>query len=151
MYSSFTTFLFVLVLLGIFIPNVGSIDLTVDIITLLSLSSVVPLTHFLQKEYLHLKQAENKILILEEKGGAVRNQVDEALANKIIKFAARLRQPVNDVRQVALQAMRGKGGKKHDEALHKIAILGKESLDQIERFEEAVTGKTLLHTHHKKR
>lgn len=149
MYSSFTTFLFVLVLVGFFLPNVGSIDFAVDVITLISLSSVVPLTYFLQKEYLHLKQAENKILILEDHKKVVRNRVDEVLANKVSRFAVDLRQPVNDIRQVALHTMKTKKPEKALDALHKIAVLGRESLDQIEKFEEHVTGRHLLHTKHK--
>lgn len=145
-YSPLTTLAFVLVLVGLFIPNIGSIDSTVDIITVISLLSVVPLTHLLQREYLQLKQTEKKVLILEEKGKEMKNKVDEVLANKISNFAVTLRQPVNDIRQVALLALRGKKDVRYDDVLHKIVVLGRESLDQIERFEEGVTGKELLHT-----
>jgi len=122
------------------------IDFTVDVITIISLVSVVPLTYFLQKEYLDLKQTEKKVLILEEDSKELKNKVDEVLTNKITKFSVDLRQPVNDIRQVALVCMKSKDPKKIQEALHKIAILGRESLDQIERFEVAVTGKGLVHT-----
>lgn len=150
-YSSFATFLFVLVLVGIFLPNVGSIDFTVDIVTLLSLSSVVPLTYYLQKEYLHLKQAEKKILILEEYRKAPRNRVDEVLTNKISRFSVDLRQPINDIRQVALHAMKAKKPEKVWEAFHKVTVLGREALDQIEEFEVKTTGKKLIHTSHLKK
>ena len=145
-YSPLSTLAFVLVLLGLFTPNIGSIDLTLDIITIVSLLSVVPLTHFLQKEYLQMKQTEKKVLILEEKGKELKNKVDEVLANKVSSFAVKLRQPVNDMRQVALVALKGGNAEKVKTALHKIAVLGRESLDQIEHFEEGVTGKELLHT-----
>lgn len=149
-YSPVTTLAFALVLTGLFVPNIGSVDLTVDLITVLSLLSVVPLTHFLQHEYLQLKQTEKKVLILEEKGRDLKNKVDEVLANKITNFAVNLKQPVNDLRQVALVTLKGKRGEDVKDALHKIAILGRESLDQIEVFEESVTGKELLHTKRKK-
>ncbi len=144
MYSSFTTLLFVLVMLGLFLPNVGSIDLTVDIITMVSLVSVVPLTHFLQKEYLQLKQTQKKVLILEEKSKDLKNKVDEVLMNKVTKFAVDIRQPVNDIRQVAMVAIKSKSQKKLEDAIHKIIVLGKESLDQVDQFEQIVTGKKLL-------
>lgn len=150
MYSPFATFLFVMVLIGLFVPNIGSIDFTVDIITVVSLLSVVPLTYFLQREYLELKQTEKKVLILEEQGKDLKNKVDEVLANKVSKFSVDLRQPVNDIRQVALVALKSKNKKKIDDALHKIAVLGRESLDQIEKFEENVTGKRLVHTQNEK-
>lgn len=145
-YSTFTTLLFVVVLIGIFLPNVGSIDFSLDFVTVLTLASVVPLTHFLQTEYLHIKQTENKILILKDEEKTIRNQVDHVLANKISKFAVDLREPVNDVRQVALQAIKNIQHKEAREAFHKIAILSRESLDQIEMFEEASTGQSLIHT-----
>lgn len=150
-YSPFATLLFVLVLVGLFVPNIGSIDLTVDMITVISLFSVVPLTYFLQKEYLQLKQTEKKVLILEEQGKDLKNKVDQVLANKVSKFAVDLRQPVNDIRQVALVALKSKKKGKLEEALHKITVLGRESLDQIEKFEEGVTGKRLVHTNKKKK
>lgn len=146
MFSPFTTFIFVIVLLGLFSPNIGSIDLTIDIVTMVSLFSVVPLTYFLQKEYLQLKQAEKKVLILEEQSRELKNKVDEVLMNKVVKFAVDVRQPVNDMRQLAMVALKSQKVDKAREALKKIADLGEKSLDQIESFEEAVTGKKLVHT-----
>lgn len=151
MYSTTTTFVFVIILIGLFSPNIGSIDLTVDIITIISLFSVVPLTYFLQREYLQLKQAEKKVLILEKTGKNLKNKVDEVLLNKVNSFAVNLRQPVNDMRQMSLVAQKAKSKKKVDEALEKIAKLGEETLNSIEKFEEEVTGKKLVHTTHKKK
>ncbi len=48
-FSPLVTFVFVTVLSVLFLPNVGSIDVSFDIVTLLSLFSMVPLTYFLQK------------------------------------------------------------------------------------------------------
>ena len=42
-----------------------------------------------------------------------------------------------------LQQNRGEAAKR---TLHKIIVLGRESLDQIEDFEENVTGRKLIHT-----
>jgi len=148
-YSTFTTFLFILVLMGVFLPNVGSIDFSLDFVTLFTLAGTVPLTYYLQNEYLHLKQTENKILILKDEKKVIHNQVDHVLANKVSKFAVDLRQPMNDARQVALHAIKDSKSADMREILHKIAILTRESLDQIERFEEFATGTDLIHTRKK--
>lgn len=145
-YSPLVTCAFTITLLGLFIPNVGSIDTTIDIITMLSLFSVVPLTYFLQKEYLRLKENEKKVLILDDERKMLRNKVDEVLLNKIVKFSAQLRQPVNDMRQLALVARKHKDPSKTSKAFSKIIELGEESLNRIEEFEEKVTGKNLVHT-----
>ena len=146
MYSPFVTFAFTITLLGLFAPNIGSIDTTIDIITMLSLFSVVPLTYFLQKEYLRLKENEKKVLILDDEKRILKNKVDEVLLNKVIKFSAQLRQPVNDMRQLALVAQRHKDPSKVSKAFHQIIKLGEESLNRIEEFEEKVTGINLVHT-----
>jgi len=149
MYSTFTTLLFVIVLFGLFYTNIGTIDLTIDIMTMLSLLSVVPLTYFIQKEYLQLKQAERKVLILEEETGEIRNKVDALLVNKVVKMAVDLKQPINDMRQLAMLASKKTEGADARKTLHKIIVLGRESLDQIEDFEEKVTGRKLIHTKNK--
>ncbi len=147
--SPFATFLFVTTLVGLFAPNIGSIDVTLDLITVLSLFSVVPVTYFLQKEYLHLRQQEKKVLILEEETSELRNKVDEVLRNRVIKFAVNVRQPVNDMKQMANYAQT-EGKDKMETALKKIVRLGEESLNLIEDFEVSVTGKKLVHTKNKK-
>ena len=146
MFSPFVTLMFALTLVGLFMPNVGSIDLTIDLITMIALLSVVPITYFLQREYLQLKQAEKKVLILEEETNEIKNKVDALLVNKIIKMAVNLRQPINDMRQLAMVSLRRSKDKEVKERLHKVIVLGQESLDQIEQFEEKVTGKRLVHT-----
>lgn len=117
--------------------------------TMLSLLSVVPLTYFIQKEYLQLKQAERKVLILEEETGEIRNKVDALLVNKVVKMAVDLKQPINDMRQLAMLASTKTEGAAAKRTLHKIIVLGRESLDQIEDFEENVTGRKLIHTKNK--
>ncbi len=148
--SPFSTLLFIMTLVGLFIPNIGSIDITLDFITIMSLFSVVPITFFLQKEYLYLRQQENQVLILQEETQVLRNKVDEALHNRIIKFAVTLRQPVNDMKQMAIFAQT-EGKEKAQSSLKKIAKLGEESLGIIEEFEVSVTGKKLVHTSNEKK
>src|SRR3990167_3294972 len=96
-YSPFVTFIFASILSFLFFPNIGSIDVGFDIVTLLSLFSMVPITYFLQKEYLRLKESENKVLILERENQKYKNKVDEVLGNRITRVAVDLKQPINDI------------------------------------------------------
>lgn len=137
-------------LVGLFAPNIGSIDIVLDLITITSLFSIVPITFFLQKEYLRLRQQEKKVLILEEESQDLRNKVDEVLHNRVIKFAVNLRQPVNDMKQMAIFAQTDTKDKVAT-ALKKIEKLGDESLGIIEDFEVSVTGKKLVHTSSEKK
>ena len=143
--TPFSTLLFVLTLIGLFIPNIGSIDVTLDMITVFSLFSIVPITFFLQKEYLRLREQDKKVLILEEETSDMRNKVEEVLRNKIIRFAVTVRQPVNDIKQMAIVAQKDEKNKLNG-ALRKIARLSDDSLALIEEFEVSVTGQELLHT-----
>ncbi|KXK10241.1 MAG: hypothetical protein UZ22_OP11002000886 [Microgenomates bacterium OLB23] len=144
--SPFATLLFVITLIGLFAPNIGSIDVTLDFITVASLFSIVPITYFLQREYLYLRQQERKVLILEEETENLRNKVDEVLRNRVIKFAVGLRQSVNDMKQTAMVAQNITEKTKLKTSLKNIAVLGDETLQQIESFEVEVTGKKLVHT-----
>jgi hypothetical protein len=89
-------------------------------------------------------------LILQEETQVLRNKVDEALHNRVIKFAVTLRQPVNDMKQMAMYAQT-EGKDKIDTALKKIVKLGDQSLHIIEDFEVSVTGKKLVHTSNEKK
>lgn len=148
--SPFATFLFVLTLIGLFSPNIGSIDVVLDFITVASLFFIVPVTYFLQKEYLYLREQEKKVLILEDEKQKLRNMVDEVLKNKVTRFAVNLKQPVNDIKQMAIFAQ-NESRDAMATTLRKIVHLGEETLASLEDFEEYVTGKKLIHTSTKKK
>jgi len=135
--------LFVATLVVVFIPNVGSIDATWDVLTLISLLLVIPLTYFLREEYLHLKENEKKILILEREKARYGSRADEVLANKVTAIAAELREKINDVKQMAFVAekkaeMAGKVN------FVKMAAVSQEALETLKKFEEKTTGKKLV-------
>ena len=73
---------FVIVLFGLFYTNIGTIDLTIDIMTMLSLLSVVPLTYFYSERIFTVETSREKVLILEEETGEIRNKVDALLLIK---------------------------------------------------------------------
>ncbi|MDO8497463.1 MAG: hypothetical protein Q7S61_02860 [bacterium] len=144
LYSRRVSIFFVAMLIGLLLPNVGSIDVGLDILTLLSLVFIVPLSFFLHKEYLHLKEKENKILILKEEQKKFRTLVHEVLSNKITKFAVDLREPLNDIKQLAQYSLGAAPDKNHNSNIKKIADLSEKGLTYLKKFEEQVTGIKLL-------
>lgn len=145
-FSPGVTFVFVSVLTLLFLPNVGSIDLGFDIVTLMSLFSMVPLTYYLQKEYLHLKESEKKVLILEKENIQYKNKVEEVLSNKITRVVVDLRQPINDMKQTVLFLKRTEKTPKTVKHLDKMSDIVEDALSQLEKFETTTTGKKVVHT-----
>lgn len=144
LYSRRISIFFVAMLIGLLLPNVGSIDVGLDILTLLSLVFIVPLSFFLHREYLHLKEKENKILILKEEQKKFRTLVHEVLSNKITKFGVELREPLNDIKQISQYALNRSSDKNHAANEKKVVDLSERALDYLKKFEEQVTGIKLL-------
>ena len=55
---------FIAVLVGLFSLNVGEVDVAYDFLVILSLIAFIPLTVYLRREFLKLKEAEKEILVL---------------------------------------------------------------------------------------
>lgn len=138
---------FVITLVVLFSFNIGEVDLTYDFLVVLSLLTVVPLSVYLRREYLRLREAEKKILVLEKEGDTEgRSKVEEILANKVNNFAVNLRQPMNDVKQLAHRLENVKSKESFDKTRQRILASIDESLRMLKSFEEEVTGKKLLTT-----
>ncbi len=138
--------LFIIVLLALFLPNVGSIDTVLDMLLLMSLAAIIPLTYFLRNEYLRLKENEKKILVLEQEKAHFKDTLEEVLANKVTKFAVDLREPVNDIKQLAYFNKNTKTAKDIESSRKKIIDLAEKALDLLKTFEEKTTGKKLVKT-----
>lgn len=138
--------LFVIVLLALFLPNVGSIDTILDMLVLLSLVAIIPLTYFLRNEYLRLRENEKKILVLEQEKNKYKDVLEQVLANKVTKFAVELREPINDIKQIAYFNQQAKNVKEVAKNQSKIIKLSEEALNQLKGFEEKTTGKKLVKT-----
>lgn len=141
-----TSFFFVVILIFLFSPNIGSVDFTLDLLTIMSLLFIIPLIYFLRLEYLKLKESEKKILILKEENKKFRDILSEVLSNKITKFSVQLRQPLNDIRQI-IYYQRKKvivSDKEKEEMMNKILSLSEESLKLLKKFEEKTTGVKLV-------
>jgi predicted membrane protein len=96
-----TSVAFILTLAGLFSFDIGTIDIAYDYLTILSLLTVIPLTFYLRKEYLRLKETEKEILVIRKDEKVYQNKVEDLLANKVNDFAVNLRQPINDTKQLA--------------------------------------------------
>lgn len=143
LFSSSVAFTFVLLLVGVLLPNIGSLNAQLDITSLLSLLFIIPLSYFLRREYLVKVEKEKKILILEKKHVANMSKVEEVLSNKVTKMAVDLREPINDVLQLALYAQEHpiKDEKKY---LERTIAASKRAIDMIKTFEEETTGRILV-------
>lgn len=141
-FDTYVSIAFLLTLAVIFSLNIGQVDLTYDFLTVLSLLAVIPLSLYLRHEYLKLKESEKDILILrQETNQANPNVIEDALANKISHFAASLKQPLNDVKQLVYFLQHSDNPKKNAKYLEEAAVSAQTALNQLQKFEETVAGK----------
>ena len=89
--------------------------------------------HFLT-DLLHIKEEQKKF----------RTLVHEVLSNKITKFGVELREPLNDIKQLAQYSLSNIPDKNHSAHVKKIAELSEKGLIYLKKFEEQVTGIKLL-------
>lgn len=143
LFSTSVSFSFIIVLIGVLLPNVGSVNSQFDLVSLLALFLMLPLSYFLRKEYLRRKEKEKKILILEEERKSTQNKVDEILSNKITKIAVDLREPINDIRLLALMVEK-KATIQEKENVKKILASSEKALKRLQTFEEETTGRMLV-------
>lgn len=139
LFSPSVSFGFVGTLIALFSMNIGEVDLTYDFLVVLSLLTSIPLSLYLRKEYLKLREGKKDILILENHKKS-ESKVEQVLANKINNLAVELRQPINDVKLMAYRL--DKDTKNRD----RMITASEEALRVIRKFEGEVTGKTLLIT-----
>lgn len=138
---------FVLLLVILFSFNIGEVDLSYDFLVVLSLLVTIPLSLYLRKEYLHLKETEKKILVLrKEKEENYQDIIQEILANKVNSFSADIRQPINDTKQLAFYIREHHSSKELSESLDKIIFSSEEALKILSLFEAGTTGKKILST-----
>ena len=146
LFSTSAAFSFVIVLVAVLLPQIGTINAHFDYVTVLSLFLIVPLSYFLSHAFLKVKEKEKKILILEHEKKNFQDAVEEVLNNKVIKFAADLREPVNDVKQLALYVPKKQTERLLAENRKKIIASSEKALALITKFEEETTGQKFLKT-----
>lgn len=134
---------FIITLVILFSFNIGEVDLAYDFMIVLSLLTTIPLSLYLRKEYLRLKESEKEILVLQKQKENFNSTVEEVLANKINSIAVALRQPINDIKQLAFRMENVKEKQKLEEERERILASSEEALRVLKEFEEASTGKKL--------
>lgn len=145
LFNTSVAFSFILVLVAILLPQIGGIKAQVDIVSLFSLLLVVPLAYYLRREYVARIEREKKILVLEKEHKVLESKVEEILANKVVSLGAQLREPINDIRQIAMYAE--KNGRPRDiKDYDKIIISTGKAFEVLKTFEEETTGKMLVRT-----
>lgn len=138
---------FVATLVGLFSFNVGEVDLAYDFLVVLSLITVIPVSIYLRKEYLKLKENEKEILVLKhQQQEAYKSVIEEVLSNTLEKFAENIRQPINDVKQLAVHMADHREKAELDKHLKEMAKLADEAMLQLKQFEEEATGNKLART-----
>lgn len=135
---------FVLTLVALFSFNIGEVDLAYDYLVVFSLLTTIPLSSYLRKEYLKLKEAEKEILVLEQHQQEYKSKVEEILANTVNKFAVDIRQPINDIKQMAYYLEHAKDKKTIDKYRDRIIASSEDAINQLNSFEAEVTGRKLL-------
>lgn len=135
---------FIITLVILFSFNIGEVDLAYDFMIVLSLLTTIPLSLYLRKEYLKLKESSKEILVLQKEKENINSTVEEVLANKINSIAVALRQPINDIKQLAFRMGDVKEKKKLEEERERILASSEEALRVLKEFEEYTTGKKLV-------
>lgn len=144
LFSTSVSFSFVLVLVAILLPSMGEVRTDFDIVTVLSLLLIIPLSYFLSHTYLKVKEKEKKILILENEKRTYKSKVEELLENKITKIGADLREPLNDIKQLALYYPHIETQQEKNEYRHRIILSSQKALDLLDTFEKDTTGRGVL-------
>lgn len=145
MYAPSVSIGFIVTLVALFSFNIGEVDLAYDFLIILSLLTTIPVGLFLRKEYLKLKESHKEILVLKHDQEQYKNKLEEVLANTMNNFAVNLRQPLNDIKQLAYLMEKAKG-KNEDKDRERIIASSEEALRILKDFEEETTGKKLLTT-----
>lgn len=124
--------------------NIGTVNIVYDFFIVFSLLIIIPLTFYLKKEYLSLKEAAKEVLIIKNEQKNFQNKVDELLNNKITTFAVSMRQLINDVKQLAFMIKKNHSQEEMVKKTDRIIASSEESLRLLQTFEEEATGNRLL-------
>lgn len=137
---------FIGALVTLFAFNIGEVDLAYDFLVVASLITSIPISFYLRREYLKLKEAQKDILVLEEEKKQYQSKVEEILANKINNLAVFLRQPITDIKLMAARLTKRKTKGELEKDSQRIVTSAEEALRILEGFEESTTDKKILST-----
>lgn len=137
---------FVGTLVCVFAFNIGEVDPVYDFLVVASLITSIPISFYLRREYLRLREAQKDILVLKEEKKYYQSKVEEILANKINNLAVSLRQPATDIKLLAMRLNKQKSKEDLETNTKRIVTSAQEALRILEEFEESATGKKFLST-----
>lgn len=143
-FSPVVSLSFIITLILLFSFNIGEVDLAYDFMIVLSLLLTIPLSLYLRKEYLRLKETEKEILVLRKQKENFTSAIEDVLANKISNLAVNLRQPINDIKQLTFAMKDARGREKLEQDRKEMLVSAEEALRVLKEFEEQATGKKLL-------
>lgn len=146
LYTPAIAFGFLTALLIIFSASIGEVNISFDILTLLSLLLVVPLLIYLRKKYLILRQTNKDILILQDES-AIKDTdtIASLLSNRITNLGVTIRQPLAFVKQAATVLLEEDlSPKEATEYLKRIKITATDSLKEISEFEGDTSANEVL-------
>lgn len=146
LYTPTVAFGFLAALLIIFSSSIGEVDISLDILTLLSLLLVIPLLIYLRKKYLILRQTTKDILILHSESGIKdADTITALLSNKITKLGVTVRQPLSFIKQAATVLLEEDlNPKEATTYLERIRTTATEALDQVKSFEGDTSANLVL-------
>lgn len=146
LYVPSVAFGFLSALLIIFASSVGEVDVSFDMMTLLSLLLVIPLVIYLRKRFLILRQTDKDILILQEDSGIKdTDTIAILLANRVTNLGVTIRQPLSFIKQAAMVLLEEDlSPKEATEYLKRIKSTAIESLKDIKDFEGDTSANEVL-------
>lgn len=132
---------FIATLAALFSMNVGEVDIAYDFLVILSLIAFIPLTFYLRKEFIKLKEAKNEILVLRRKTSTLPSGiVEDVLLNKVHDFSATLRQPLNDIKQLTYRLVEHDTKNERKKLHDRVISCSEEALRTLKKFEDDTTG-----------
>jgi hypothetical protein len=146
LYVPMVAFSFLAAILIIFSSSVGEVDISFDIMTLLSLLLVIPLVIYLRKKFLVLRQTDKDILILHDESGIKDiGTIAGLLANKVTNLGVTVRQPLTFINQAAkLLEDEDLTEKEATTLIHRIHTTAAETLQHIRTFEGETSSNEVL-------
>lgn len=144
-FSPLVTVIFCLTLFGLFLPYTQLVPFWYSVIAFVSLFGIIPLTRYLQHQYLMVKESEKKVLILDDGKNQFIDTADEYLHNKVSRVASQIRGQADDIRQLASYSSKLKKKYKSAAILDEIIELSNSLLKTVNDFEEKTTGRKIGH------
>lgn len=112
--------------------------------TILSLIGSIPINYYLREKYLKIREFNREILVLKKKDTNFIGQLDHVLENRINYFAAVLRQPISDIKNLTYRLAAVPEPEKKQKISERIVASANDALQVLNQFEEETTGRKII-------